>query len=429
MADKHLTPDDILDRMELSETGKELRKLKCPLRVAYGGINAGKTHFILQDIVAQCLGFQPEPDRINGKPNQLRVIIGAYDFSHVDTNILPLLKKVMYQAGCPWDNACYTKHLYTFPNKNDKVTIYFFTYTKQKGMYGYGTYNVVSDIYFFNDANYANFEHFRNVRIHCDNYGWLDFRPTKKFWFNDELLPKQDKFRLCYKGGLNDRGNRFLTQAQKDSLEPDKADPKTRRSYVEGHFNDVDDEIIFREWFVEKQQVSKSHIPAEAQIIARGLDWGGQSKKGRSKMALVALYQYKNGYLVDEELYEAESGSEQVANFLQKQKNVNQAPLIADLYNNREALDNIKRRTGCDVRLAAKSPGSVLQSIRFINDQQIWVTERSTNLQKERKGYEWLDNNGRPNFKLRPNSQSDHDLLDAMRYAFEIARGLHEGTT
>lgn len=103
MADKHLTPDDILDRMELSETGKELRKLKCPLRVAYGGINAGKTHFILQDIVAQCLGFQPEPDRINGRPNQLRVIIGAYDFSHVDTNILLMLKKVMYKAGCPWD--------------------------------------------------------------------------------------------------------------------------------------------------------------------------------------------------------------------------------------------------------------------------------------------------------------------------------------
>ena len=218
-----------------------------------------------------------------------------------------------------------------------------------------------------------------------------------------------------------------MTKAQIRKTEAGFHQPRYRRIHGEGEFNDVDDDIIFHDWSIvpvvkDEKTGLEMHVPTEAKILARGLDWGGQA--GRSKMAIVALYEYKDGYLLDEEFYEEKSNSTQVANFLKERPN--SALVIADIYNNQEAIDNIRQISNCDVRLAAKGSGSVRNSIEFMNRVSIYVTKQSSNLQRERKLYVWTENKfGHYNFRPKPNLKSPHDLLDATRYAFEAIRGLH----
>ncbi len=414
---KHAEKKRGLHPHRISTTGKKMQTLDgYRLRVAYGGARAGKTHYILQEIAEQCVAYHPGIMWNGRKHYSFKVLIGGVNFAQMDAGLIADFRAIMqesnYWDGALWNNA---KHTYTFPNG---ATIQFFTYESRRDPPG-----VACHIYFFNEANYALWPYFDNIRRRCMGYGWLDFNPTHEFWFNDRIVPNAKEYGLGVIGGLTYLDNEFLSATQIRAIEADKTNPQFWRIMGEGQFSEFGG-LIFNKWTtLEPVKNDRGHIirhiPYEAQIISRGLDWGGWAERtGQSRMAIVALYRYKEGYLLDLEMYDEKITAEQVATFLNTC--VQRVPVMADLREHQDAAVIIRRHGVLNLHEVSKKKGTVRDSINYINQHAIWITERSIGLAKEHRRYVWAESRmGQIDYQMKPNPRSDQDAIDATRYAFQ----------
>jgi phage terminase large subunit len=154
-------------------------------------------------------------------------------------------------------------------------------------------------------------------------------------------------------------------------------------------------------------------IPHEARLERRGLDFG----YSRDPAAVVDIYYYNGGYILDEQLYQVGMSNRKLATFLENMDNSNTL-IIADSAEPK-SIDEL-REYGLGVIGANKGQGSLNQGINYMQDQRISFTRRSFNLKKEYQRYFWkTDKNG--DILKVPDGGDDH-LLDAARYAFESLR-------
>jgi phage terminase large subunit len=166
---------------------------------------------------------------------------------------------------------------------------------------------------------------------------------------------------------------------------------------------------IFREWQV------LDDIPHEARLERFGLDFGYSNDPS----AIVAVYYYNGGYILDEVCFQKGLSNKQIADILLNQK---RALIIADSAEPK-SIDEI-RSYGLNIIPTTKGPGSVLQRIQMAQDQQISVTKRSTNIYKEYRNYCWLkDKEGR--VINEPDHLWSHSM-DAFMYALAtVAPAVH----
>lgn len=149
-------------------------------------------------------------------------------------------------------------------------------------------------------------------------------------------------------------------------------------------------------------------IPHEARLERYGLDFGYTN----DPTAIVAVYYYNGGYIVDEVTYQKGLSNRQIADILLMQK---PALVIADSAEPK-SIDEI-RSYGISIQPTEKGRDSIAHGIQVVQDQRMSVTRRSSSIIKEYQSYLWdIDKDGR--FLRKPMELWNH-ALDAIRYAIQ----------
>lgn len=161
---------------------------------------------------------------------------------------------------------------------------------------------------------------------------------------------------------------------------------------------------IYKDWaFVDS-------IPHEARLERYGLDFGYTN----DPTAIVALYYYNGGYIIDEVTFQRKLDNKAIADiFLNKEK----ALIIADSAEPK-SIDEIGS-FGVSISGAVKGQGSVYQGIQYVQRQRISVTTRSSNVIQAYQNYIFATD--RDGHILNEPDNSNHmwsNTMDAIRYAF-----------
>jgi len=157
---------------------------------------------------------------------------------------------------------------------------------------------------------------------------------------------------------------------------------------------------IYKDWAVIDA------LPHEARLKRYGLDFGYTN----DPTAVVAVYEYNGGFILDEVVYQKGLSNERIASAL---KVLERAPIVADSAEPK-SIDELKLHALL-ILPSQKGPGSVNQGIQYIQGQRISITKRSVNLLGEYYSYLWMsDKDGK--IINEPTGGYDH-ALDAVRYA------------
>lgn len=156
---------------------------------------------------------------------------------------------------------------------------------------------------------------------------------------------------------------------------------------------------IYKDWNIIDE------IPHEARLERYGLDFGYSN----DPTAIIAIYYYNGGYILDEITFQKGLSNKQIADIL---KNQPTALVIADSAEPK-SIDEIASY-GISIAGAIKGKDSVAHGISLVQAQRISVTKRSSNLIKAYRNYLWqVDKSD------KIINEPDHlwsDALDATRY-------------
>lgn len=159
---------------------------------------------------------------------------------------------------------------------------------------------------------------------------------------------------------------------------------------------------IYNDWAIIDE------IPHEARLERYGLDFGYSN----DPTAIVAIYKYNGGFILDEVTYQKGLKNKQIADIL---NNIDRALVIADSAEPK-SIDEI-RDYGVNILGCKKGRDSVNQGIQYVQDQRISVTKRSSNIIQEYNRYLWQVNK-LDNVINVPDGGFDH-TMDAIRYGLD----------
>jgi phage terminase large subunit len=258
------------------------------------------------------------------------------------------------------------------------------------------------DILFINEANNISYDIYTQLEVRTKKIIWLDWNPINEFWWYTEVVPNMDYDFLI----LTYKDNEGLAPEIVQAIEARRYNKSWWKVYGEGQLGDVE-QRIYRDWALIDE------IPHEARLERRGLDFGYSNDPS----ALVDIYYYNGGYILDEQLYQKGMTNKQLADVVLNLSNP-QNVVIADSAEPK-SIDEIKSY-GVNIIPTIKGKDSVVQGIQFVQQQRISVTKRSINLMKEYRNYLWeTDKDGK--IVNEPIGIFNH-LMDAIRYAFEGLR-------
>lgn len=368
----------------LTTTTKKLSKMKSRLRAVSGGTSAGKTISILQLLI---------DDAQTDKTPTLTSVVSE-SFPHLRRgamrDFLNIMQEHNYFSDDRWSK---TDYVYTFESGSK---IEFFSADQPSKVRG-----PRRDRLFINEANNIPYEAFDQLAVRTKDYIWLDYNPTNEYWFYTEILNTRDDLDFITVTYLDNEG---LHENIVSDIESHKANKAWWRVYGLGQLGEVDSRI-YTGW----KEIDS--VPHEARLERYGLDFGYSN----DPTAIVAIYYYNGGYILDEITYQKGLSNKQIADILNNQP---KALVMADSAEPK-SIDEIKLY-GVNILPVTKGAGSVNQGIQYVQDQQISITKRSTNGLKEYRNYLWMtDKEGK--IINTPIDLWNH-FLDATRYGFEGLR-------
>src|SRR3990167_7549143 len=332
---------------------KKIIGMKARLRCVPGGTSASKTVSILLYLIARAQ---------SDKQATLTSIV-AQSFPHLRRgamrDFLTILKEHNYFRDTRWD---ITNSVYTFETGSQ---IEFFSVDQPEKVRG-----ARRDRLFINEANNIPFSAFEELEVRTKEFIFLDWNPTNEFWYYTDVKDKRndvEELTLTY------LDNEALGKEIRDSIEQRRERKSWWQVYGLGQLGEIEGRI-FTGWQIVDE------IPHEARLERFGLDFGYTN----DPTAIVAVYYYNGGYILDEVLFQKGLSNKQIAETI---LNLKKALTIADSAEPK-SIDEI-RTYGINIQPAAKGQGSVLQGIQMVQDQQISVTKQSTNVIKEYRNYLW----------------------------------------
>lgn len=156
---------------------------------------------------------------------------------------------------------------------------------------------------------------------------------------------------------------------------------------------------IYKDWNIIDE------VPHEARLERYGLDFGYTN----DPTAIVAIYKYNGGFVLDEITFQKGLSNRQIFDILSNER---KELVIADSAEPK-SIDEIASY-GISIIGADKGPDSVRNGIQLVQDQRISVTKRSTNIIKEYRNYLWKSDKDGKILNV-PESGFDHSM-DALRY-------------
>lgn len=257
------------------------------------------------------------------------------------------------------------------------------------------------DRLFINEANNVPYESFDQLEVRTKECVYLDWNPVNEFWFYTEVKGQRDDVDFLTLTYLD---NEALSPEIVASIEQRKGKKGWWQVYGLGQLGEVEGKI-YRDWDIVDE------VPHEARLERRGLDFGYSN----DPTAIVDIYAYNGGFILDEVAYQTGLSNRAIADILKLREEVLN---VADS-SEPKSIDEI-RTHGIKVHPAQKGPGSVLQGIQYVQDQRISMTKRSLNLIKEYRNYLWMkDKDGK--ILNEPEGGDDH-CMDAVRYGFDGRR-------
>ena len=179
-----------------------------------------------------------------------------------------------------------------------------------------------------------------------------------------------------------------------------ESNPEKYAHVVMGQWADVAEGAIYKGWGVVKE------FPQWCRNVALGLDFGYSN----DKTAIVRCGVVDNNLYVDEVCYRTQMLSSDIIRVLKSYAGMK---VIADSADPR-TIQEI-HNGGVRIYPVMKGHDSVVAGIERVKEFNIFVTERSYNLQHELRNYVWdKDKDGR--YVNAPADGQDDHLCDAMRY-------------
>jgi phage terminase large subunit len=250
---------------------KKILKLRRRIRGIAGGTGASKTISILQWLIDHAQSNEG-----------LLISVVSETFPHLKRGAMRDFLGIMQSYGVYVDRRWNkTDCIYEFPTHS---IIEFFSADQPGKVRG-----PRRDIIFINEANNISYETYTQLEIRTKKIIFLDWNPVSEFWWYSEVLGKQDVDFIT----LTYRDNEAYSPAEVDSLEVRKGNKNWWRVYGEGQLGMIEGKI-YNDWtFIDE-------IPHEAKLFRKGVDFGYTN----DPTTVVAAYQYNNGYILDEEMYD-----------------------------------------------------------------------------------------------------------------------------
>lgn len=305
--------------------------------------------------------------------------------------------KNIMQAHGYWKSACWnaTDSIYEFETGSK---IEFFSTDNGDKLRG-----ARRDRLFMNECNNIHLEAFEQLEVRTKEFVFLDWNPSNEFWFYTDVLPVRDDVEhitLTYKD------NEALDEEIIKAIEARKHNTRWWKVYGLGELGEVEGRI-YTGWEIIDE------IPQMARLERRGLDFGYTN----DPTALVDIYKYNGGFILDEIIYQKGLSNKQIADIINNTDNA-RIPVYGDSAEPK-SIDEI-RLYGIPIVPALKGKGSVNQGIQYMQDQKFMVTKRSTNIIKEYRSYLWeVDRNGKT---LNVPIDTFNHAMDAIRYGLSSYR-------
>lgn len=367
-------------RFQDTTATRKVFSLKKRIRAVRGGTSASKTISIL----VWCIDYAQST-----KGEIISVVSETYH--HLENGAMSDFMAIMKDRGYWDDNRWHgTKHEYTFEGGTVLQFISVDTYGKAHGPR--------RDVLFVNECNNLEWGIVDQLITRTRKIVWLDWNPVSEFWFDTEILHKRDDVDFITLTYLD---NEALDEISLNEILSHKNNKRWWTVYGLGQVGDIEGRI-YTGW-----DLSVDEIPHEARLERYGLDFGYTN----DPTALIAVYYYNGGYILDEITYSKGLSNKQIADTILNQPR--KAMVIADSAEPK-SIDEI-RSFGVNIQPTTKGPGSVLQRIQMMQDQQISVTKRSVNTINEYRKYLWeTDKDGR--ITNEPSPIFNH-AMDAAGYA------------
>jgi len=357
---------------------QKIKKLKKRVRIIQGGTAAGKTVGVLMYLAAKAV--------LDKEPTLTSIV--SESFPHLKRGaIRDFLQILETQNAYEDDNWNKTDYVYTFHNGSK---IEFFSADQPGKVRG-----PRRDRLFINEANNISFETYEQLEVRTKEFIIIDYNPVSEFWALTELKNKEktEFLKLTY------QDNEALSENIVSSIEQRRGRANWWKVYGLGELGDIEGKI-YNGWQIIDE------VPHEARLERYGLDFGYTN----DPTAIVAVYYYNNGWILDEKVYRTGMSNREIAETLKTYK---PALTIADSAEPK-SIDEI-RGYGVNISGAEKGRDSVVYGIQIIQDQQISVTKQSVNLIKEYRNYLWMtDKTGKV---LNEPEDINNHCLDAIRYA------------
>lgn len=365
---------------KLTTATRRVSSLKKRIRAVQGGTSASKTISILLFLINEA--------QSDTHPTLTSVV--SESFPHLKRgamrDFLMIMQEHRYFDDKRWNKSDYT---YTFETGSK---IEFFSADQPSKVRG-----PRRDRLFINECNNVPYEAFDQLEVRTKDFIYLDWNPTNEFWFYEHVKPRDD----CEHIILTYKDNEALDEDIVRAIEQRRHKKGWWKVYGEGQLGEVEGKI-YKDW----QLIDE--IPHEARLERYGLDFGYSN----DPTAIVAIYRYNGGYILDEVLYRKGLSNKQIADVLKVQQ---EAIVVADSAEPK-SIDEIKSY-GIDILPCKKGRDSVNQGIQAVQEQRMSVTKRSTNIWKEYNNYLWeTDKDGR--ILNKPEHLWSHSM-DATRYGFD----------
>ena len=356
---------------------KRVMSLKKRIRAVQGGTSASKTISVLLYLIHLA--------QSDTKPTLASVV--SESFPHLRRgamrDFLNIMEEHKYFKDNSWDR---TNSTYTFETGSK---IEFFSADQPSKVRG-----PRRDRLFLNECNNIPYEAFDQLEVRTKDFIFLDWNPTNEFWFYDQVANRTDVEHII----LTYKDNEALSQEIVASIEQRKDRKGWWDVYGLGQLGEVEGKI-YKDWQIIDE------VPHHARLERYGLDFGYSNDPS----AIVAIYYYNGGYILDEVLFQKGLGNKQIADTLLNQ------PLALVTADSAEpkSIDEI-RMYGINILPADKGPDSVNFGIKLVQEQRISMTKRSVNLIKEYRNYMWkVDKDGK--ILNVPEDLWNHSM-DALRY-------------
>ncbi len=366
---------------------RKISKLRKRVRIVQGGTSSSKTFSIIPLLI----------DYAIAKPKS-EISIVSESIPHLRRGALKDFIKIMDWTHIFREEQFNRSTLrYDFTNGS---YIEFFSADQSDKLRG-----ARRDVLFVNECNNITFESYHQLAIRTRRFIYLDYNPTSEFWVHKELLSDKDAEMII----LTYKDNEALDSELVKEIE--KARERAKEStywanwwkvYGLGQIGVIDG-VIFSNWQIVKQ------IPEDAELLGYGLDFGFTNDPS----ALISVHKFNSELYIKELIYQTRLTNNDIVQKMFELGVDKYKDIIADSAEPK-SIEDIYRGGFRNIYGAKKGADSIRNSIDKLQRYKINITESSTNLIKEFRGYVWTkDKNG--NQTGEPIGINDHGIA-ALRY-------------